>query len=151
MSKSDPRLSLRQKVRRVFIIWLLIITVFLLGLIVRGGFNGRSPEFNELSVVSGTYISYRSTIGIVIQERIGPKQLMCDTKFCGGFNWGAIKDGTPARAWVTPNGSIYQLEIDGIVRSSYQQIIGQVKFWRNVLLSCAATCAVFIVLLKPRK
>ena len=150
MNKSEPRLSVRQKTRWIFTIFFLITFTFLMLVLLRGG-SGRSPEFNELSVVSGTYISYRSTIGIVIQEGIVPRQLMCDTKFCGGFNWGAIKDGTPARAWVTPGGSIYQLEIDGVVRVSYQHIVHQVKFWRTVLLSCSAICLVIIVLLKPRK
>ena len=81
----------------------------------------RFPKFEELTVVAGKFIDTGQAVGISASLNGMPQRLLCRKLICGRFNRIRL-DGKPAKVWVAPNKKIYQIEVDGVMRATFDSI-----------------------------
>ena len=110
-------------------IGLLLFGLMFLGISLSRGIGLRVPELAELTIVSGTFTDTPKAVGIKTWHYGLPKILLCSNLICGGFKSVGLV-GKPARAWVTPSKDIFQMEVDGAIRCSYESIVANDKFDR---------------------
>ena len=120
--------------------------LILVGAVAWDGIDGRIPDFEELKVERGAFIRVsagRSRIGI--KRNNDGHNFLCVSRICGGFPVAGLI-GRPARVWITPSAKIYQIEVDGVVHSSYESIVSGYRIQRGIGIGLLLLGAGFLTL-----